>query len=96
MTGLNMTMRTQPSPLVRSMTGFKPINEIPTLRSSQKYDWVKPDNEIPTLPSSQKYDWVKPDNEITTVPSSQKYDWAKPEPSHTSDLRGGLGSHCQV
>ena len=42
------------------MTGLNLDNEIPTLPSSEKFDWVKPDNEIPTLPSSQKYDWAKP------------------------------------
>jgi hypothetical protein len=46
----------------------KPGNEIPTLPSSEKYDWVKPDIEITTLPSSQKYDWIKPDNEIPPSP----------------------------
>jgi hypothetical protein len=40
----------------------KPENEITTLLSSQKYDWVKPDIEITSLPSTQKYDWLKPDN----------------------------------
>jgi hypothetical protein len=56
MTGLNLTMRSQPPPSSEKYDWIKPYNEILTLPSSEKYDWVKPDNEITTLPSSQKYD----------------------------------------